>query len=117
MSGAEPTLQTLPKACHEALILAVLAGGARHGYEIALEVEARSGGALRFRHGTLYPLLHRLEAEGRVTGAWSDEGPRGKRKAYALTPAGREHAARQRAGLAALFETLLRATAPAEETA
>ena len=32
--------------------------------EIALDIESESNGLFRFRHGTLYPILHRLEADG-----------------------------------------------------
>ena len=106
MSTPPVPIQALPRTCNEALILAALAAGPRHGYQIALDLEARSGGAFRLKHGTLYPILHRLEGEGYIEGAWSDEGPRGKRKAYRLTPAGEAFAASQRAGLLALFATI-----------
>jgi PadR family transcriptional regulator PadR len=109
MPPIEIPIQGLPRACHEALILAALAGQARHGYQIALDVETRSAGACRFKHGTLYPLLHQLEEDGHIAGTWSDEGPRGKRKAYRLTPAGRDHAAQQRAALEVLFGRLFAA--------
>ena len=74
---------------NEALVLSVLRDEPRHGYEIALEVEDRSGGAFELQHGTLYPILHRLEDEGLIRGAWSEEGRR--RKVYRLTKAGRRH--------------------------
>lgn len=106
MSTPPIPIQALPRTCNEALILAALSGEPRHGYQIVLDLEARSEGAFRFKHGTLYPILHRLEQEGYIEGAWSDEGPRGKRKAYRLTPAGEAFAAEQRAGLGALFATI-----------
>jgi len=110
------SLQTLPKVCNEALILSVLGSGPRHGYEIALETEARSGGAFPFRHGTLYPHLHRLEADGLIAGEWSDEGPRGKRRSYVLTAAGRAYADAQRAALRQLFTSLFAALDGATST-
>jgi PadR family transcriptional regulator PadR len=88
--------QTLSRSCNEALILATLSDGARHGYEIALEIERRGGGYFHFRHVTLYPILHQLERDGLIKGSWSEEGPRGKRKLYALTRKGRRHADEQR---------------------
>lgn len=97
------SIQGLPRACNEALILAALSGKARHGYQIVLDLEKRSGGVFRFKHGTLYPILHRLEQDGYIEGDWSDEGPRGQRKAYRLTPAGRSYAKKQRVALATLF--------------
>lgn len=88
--------QSLAKQLHEALILGVLADGPRHGYQLALEIEARSEGFFRFNHGTLYPILHQLEKEGLLAGTWSEEGSRRRRKRYALTRHGRERAERQR---------------------
>lgn len=78
---------TLSKRINELLVLAVLDRGPAHGYQIALSVDERTGGAFSFQHGTLYPILHRLEAEGRVRGRWQGEGRR--RKTYRITRAGR----------------------------
>lgn len=78
---------TLSKRINELIVLAVLEHGPAHGYQIALSVEERTGGTFSFQHGTLYPILHRLEDEGRVRGAWHGEGRR--RKTYRITCAGR----------------------------
>lgn len=100
--------RSLGRDVNEALVLSVLRDEPRHGYEIALEVEERSGGAFELQHGTLYPILHRLEEEGRIRGAWSEEGRR--RKVYRLTQAGRRHlgeeADRLREGLERLADML-----------
>ena len=95
---AEPDVeaQNLTKSCNEALILAALTEGPRHGYQLALDIEGRGEGFFKFKHGTLYPILHKLEKGGLIAGTWSDEGPRGKRKRYALTAKGRRYAQRQR---------------------
>jgi DNA-binding PadR family transcriptional regulator len=60
------------------LILSVLVGGNRHGYDIAREVERRSGNHLTFNDGTLYPLLHELETRGMIKSHW--EGKLGERQ-------------------------------------
>lgn len=78
---------TLSKRINELLVLAVLEAGPAHGYQIALSVEERTGGLFAFQHGTLYPILHRLEAERQVRGEWYGEGRR--RKTYRLTAVGR----------------------------
>ena len=78
---------TLSKRINELLVLAVLEQGPAHGYQIAMSVEERTGGIFSFQHGTLYPILHRLEADRQVRGAWSGDGRR--RKTYRITPAGR----------------------------
>ena len=79
--------QGFARGIHELLVLAVLREGPRHGYQIALDVEAHSNGVFRFRHGTLYPILHRMEANGFIQGRWSSGGGR-RKKVYSLTGAG-----------------------------
>ena len=82
--------QGLSRSINELLVLSALRKGRRHGYQIALDVEDASGGVFDLQHGTLYPLLHRLERDGLVEGRWTEAGGR-RRKEYALTPAGRRH--------------------------
>ncbi len=88
-------IQRLSRDCHQALILAILSRGPHHGYQLALELEARSGGAFRLNHGTLYPILHRLEQEELIRGDWLDEPTKRRRKSYTLTAAGRRRLTRQ----------------------
>ena len=93
MSPKQPKLepQTLPRHFNEALILSSLGAGAKHGYQLALDIEEGSDGRFGFKHGTLYPILHKLEKKGIIEGAWSTEGQRGKRKQYQLTSDGRRY--------------------------
>ena len=93
MTPKEPNLepQNLSKHFKEALILSSLQSCPKHGYQLALDIEERSGGRFGFKHGTLYPILHKLEKEGLMEGAWSDEGQRGKRKRYQLTRDGKAY--------------------------
>lgn len=106
---ARPSIepQSLAKHCNEALILACLTEGPRHGYQIALDIEEKGGGFFRFNHGTLYPILHKLEKEGLIKGKWSTEGPSRKRKSYELTAKGRRYAGEQRAAWREFIEHLL----------
>ena len=82
-------IHNLSRQCHRALILSILSTGPHHGYQLALELEEKSGGAFGFNHGTLYPILHRLEREGSIRGDWLDDGSKRKRKSYTLTADGR----------------------------
>ena len=91
MTDFELETQNLARSCHEALILATLADGPRHGYQLALEIEDRSGGSFRFNHGTLYPILHKLESQGLIDGTWAEPAGKRKRRQYALTADGRQH--------------------------
>ena len=83
-------IQSLSRSCNEVLILSVLSSGPHHGYQLALELEDKSRGAFRFQHGTLYPILHKLEKSGLIDGDWLDEASKRKRKSYQLTAAGRQ---------------------------
>ena len=89
-------IQNLSRSCNEILILATLLRGPHHGYQLALELEEKSDGAFRFKHGTLYPILHKLERDGLIRGRWLDEGMKRKRRSYQLTAKGRGHLASQR---------------------
>jgi DNA-binding PadR family transcriptional regulator len=59
-----------------------------YGYLIAKEIEVRSRGYFKFKEGTLYPALHRLEKAGLITGKWEmlDNGRR--RRYYYITDKG-----------------------------
>lgn len=104
MTATTLQIPLLAKYCNEALILAVIAEGDQHGYQLAIEIEERSDGFFRFNHGTLYPILHKLEKEGLIVGNWQQEGPKRKRKYYLLTEKGREYLATQRREWNAFFD-------------
>ena len=104
--AAGPTLdiQNLTRSCNQVLILSTLASGPRHGYQLALELEEKSGGTFRFQHGTLYPILHKLESEGLIRGDWLEEQSRRRRKSYRLTAAGKKYLKEQAAGWREFFD-------------
>lgn len=70
------------------LILATLRNSELHGYEIVRRIRERSSGAFTPSEGSLYPLLHRLEADGALEASWrtGEGGPR--RRYYRLTRGG-----------------------------
>jgi PadR family transcriptional regulator PadR len=72
----------------DALVLATLQDGPLHGYAVIEELRGRSDGAFALAEGTVYPVLHRLEAEGLLTSAWSTVAGR-RRRVYRLTRRGR----------------------------
>ena len=68
------------------LLLALLEGRDMYGYEMIEALRARSNEVFRLKAGTLYPLLHSLEAQGWVTS--SDGVANGRtRRYYAITRA------------------------------
>jgi PadR family transcriptional regulator, regulatory protein PadR len=84
------------KGSAELLVLALLEGQPRHGYDISRLIEIRSGGSLRFHVTSLYPLLYRLEEQGLVQGKWVEKAQQRRRRYYSLTPQGRKVLAGQR---------------------
>ena len=100
----------LKKGSAELLILSLVDGRARHGYEIAKLIESRSDGALKFKVASLYPLLYRLEARGWIVGTWVERPASRRCRFYKLTPAGRKILAAQRAGWQRFVEAVGRIT-------
>lgn len=73
------------------LILSLLEQKSMYGYEMIKEIEKKSSGVFTFKEGTLYPILHSLEAEGMIDSYWDEgEGSR-KRKYYKILDRGKLH--------------------------
>lgn len=70
------------------LVLTLLERQDLYGYELIKELERRSDGVFALKEGTLYPILHAMEAERWVEAYWS-QGEGRKRKYYRLTEIGR----------------------------
>jgi PadR family transcriptional regulator PadR len=92
----KPSLNELKKGSAELLILSLLEGRARHGYEISKMIVVRSGGDLKFTAASLYPLLYRLEKRGWLEGRWLEKAGVRRRRYYRITPAGRKMLRQQR---------------------
>lgn len=90
-----PAERTLNRGHAMTMILAVLRDGARHGYDIAREVERRSDNRISFNDGTLYPTLHALEKEGLILSSWEQPKGERRRRIYALNQQGLEELNRQ----------------------
>ena len=78
----------LLKGSTDTLLLSLLKDQPMYGYQIIKEIDNRSRGYFKFREGTLYPALHRLEGAGLIRGSWR-KLPSGKeRRYYQLTEKG-----------------------------
>lgn len=71
------------------LLLAVLSEGPMHGYAVIDSMRQRSGGHFDLPEGTVYPALHRLEAQSLLRSWWLEDAPR-RRRMYELTPKGQQ---------------------------
>ena len=75
------------------LILKTLQSGSLHGWDIAQRIRQVSREALQVNQGSLYPALHRLEAQGRIASEWGSSDNNRRAKFYRLTPSGRRQLA------------------------
>lgn len=78
----------------DTLILSVLRHGQAHGYEVIAELRRRSDGEFDLPEGTVYPALHRLEADGLLASDWATLDGR-RRRVYRLTAPGVQALAEQ----------------------
>ena len=69
------------KSSSNSLLLCLLDQQSMYGYQVVKELEARSQGYFKFKEGTLYPALHRLEKSGLITGEWQML-PNGRHRRY-----------------------------------
>jgi PadR family transcriptional regulator, regulatory protein PadR len=78
------------------IILTLLRDGESYGYAIIQHVRELSGGEVEWTDGMLYPILHRLEAQGMITARWGESESGRKRKYYRIATPGRESLAEER---------------------
>ena len=64
--------------------------GPVHGYGIARRIEQISDDLLSVNHGTLYPVLLKLEQEGSIASEWGVSGNNRKARFYRITRAGKK---------------------------
>jgi PadR family transcriptional regulator, regulatory protein PadR len=71
------------------LVLAILSEGESYGYAIIQRVRELSAGEIEWTDGMLYPVLHRLEAQGAIAAKWRESDTGRKRRYYTLQRGGR----------------------------
>ncbi|MCE5311512.1 MAG: PadR family transcriptional regulator [Acidobacteriales bacterium] len=64
--------------------------GEQHGYGIARRIEQISNNLLSVNHGTLYPVLLKLEQEGSIESSWGVSDNNRKARFYCITKAGKK---------------------------
>ena len=100
----------MQKGSAEMIVLALLEGRSRHGYELAKLIEAQSESRLQFHVASLYPMLYRMERKKLVEGKWVEKAGERRRRYYRLTAAGRDALAEQRRSWREFVEALNRLT-------
>jgi len=79
----------LMKGSIDYLLLCLISQQPMYGYQILKELEGRSQGYFKFKEGTLYPALHRLERAGLLVGRWQVLPGGRQRRYYRITEKGR----------------------------
>ena len=88
--------QALLQGTLDLMVLRTLALGPLHGVAVADRIAQVTRGEFRVKAGSLFPALHRLEAEGWVTGEWGESSTGRRVKLYILTKTGRKRLAEEK---------------------
>jgi PadR family transcriptional regulator PadR len=110
----DQTRMELLQGTLDLLILRTLVFGPSHGHAIAKHIRTLSQDVLQIETGSLYPALHRLEAQGWISAQWeiSDKGKRAKY--YRLTRSGRKQLVTEQSKWEQLSVAMARVLRPAE---
>jgi PadR family transcriptional regulator PadR len=95
----------------ELLVLRLLRTQPLNGWDIMQRLQLVSDHVLSVTPGSLYPALHRLEARGLVSAAWTLSGNNRRARVYRITAAGRRQLDAERetwARFATAVDALLR---------
>src|SRR5579862_7385012 len=95
------------------LILRTLQWGPQHGHVVGQAIRHSSADLLKIERGSLYPALHRLEAQGLIASQWKASEMNRRAKYYRLTTAGRKQLAAEQSRWNLLVKTIGRVMRPA----
>ena len=87
--GADAFAADLLRGHTDTIVLGVLRGRDRYGFEIYKAIREATGGDYEIKEATLYAAYRRLVKDGLVEAYWGDESQGGRRKYYRITDAGR----------------------------
>lgn len=78
------------------IVLRLLEQGPSNGWDLTQAIQIVSQGILSVNYGTLYPALHRLEAQGWLVAEWGTTENNRRARIYQLTVSGRQQLVEER---------------------
>lgn len=78
----ESDAKQIKKGILKILILKLLQGEKKYGYELLVEMSQKSSGFFKVKEGTLYPILYKLEEDGFVVSEWQIPHDKMRAKKY-----------------------------------
>jgi PadR family transcriptional regulator PadR len=94
------------------LILRTLQWGPQHGHGIGLAIRNSSDDVLQVEHGSLYPALQRLRAQGLVDAEWKVTENNQRARYYRLTTKGKKMLAAEESRWNRMVEAIARVMRP-----
>ena len=91
-----PLSENVKRGSVELLLLTLLQNEDMYGYQLAQELESRSGGRYSLQESSMYPILYRLMDKGLISDKQVLVGKRRTRVYYHLEDKGREYLAQIR---------------------
>jgi PadR family transcriptional regulator, regulatory protein PadR len=90
------------------MVLRILDAGDNHGWGISQRIQQISQDVLRINQGSLYPALHRLEAQGWIEAEWGSSDNNRRAKYYRMTRSGRRQLVEETANWARVSDAIAR---------
>src|SRR5215470_13269231 len=95
------------------LVLRTLQWGPQHGHGVGQAIRRSSAELLQIERGSLYPALHRLEAQGLIAAEWKASELNRRAKYYRLTRAGRKQLVAEQSKWRLFVKAIARVMRPA----
>jgi PadR family transcriptional regulator, regulatory protein PadR len=87
----------IPQGTLELMILTILTRESMHGFGISQKLAVLSHETFQVNPGSLFPLLYRLEQDGKLKSEWRPSENNRNAKYYKLTASGRKQLEKHRA--------------------
>lgn len=87
---ASPRKSDILQGTLDLMVLRLVEQGPSNGWDLTQAIHVISDGMLSVNYGTLYPALHRLEAQGWLKAKWGTTENNRRARIYTMTASGRK---------------------------